>query len=255
MVFHPFVVSFEPPRIISHRGASGYAPENTLVSLRKAADLGARWVEFDVHLTRDNVAILLHDDTLDRTTNGHGPIQKMNWRDLAELDAGNWYSPAFAGEPVPELGAVIELLGELGLGANLEIKPSPGAETITGFRVAEQLRSEWPEHLPPPLLSSFRIDSLHAARAAAPEIDRALLVTGIPGDWEQRMQTAECTAIHCDHAPLTPDRVGEILSSGYALRCYTVNDPDRAQDLLSWGVDSIITDFPDRIAAQEPSAA
>ncbi len=235
------------PAIIGHRGACGHAPENTLASIRKASELGARWVEFDVHLSKDGVPILLHDDSLDRTTSGRGPVDEWAWKDLQRLDAGSWYATAFAGERLPDLGSVFALLGELGLGANIEIKPSPMREEETGRAVVEMLRAEWPDDLPPPLLSSFQFDSLRAAQLAAPEFDRALLVTGIPEDWESQLWALECVALHCAHTPLTPARIGEIISSGYAVRCYTVNDPERAADLLHWGVASIITDFPDRM--------
>jgi glycerophosphoryl diester phosphodiesterase len=237
-----------PPSIIGHRGACGHAPENTLASIRKAHGLGVRWVEFDIHLSKDGVPVLLHDDTLDRTTNGRGPIDEWTWDDLQHLDAGSWFGPAFAGEHLPDLSSAIALLSELGMGANIEIKPSAMTEEETGRAVVEMLRADWPTELPPPLLSSFKFESLRAAQLAAPEFDRALLVTGLPEDWESQLWALECVALHCAHAPLTPARIGEIISSGYAVRCYTVNEAARAANLLRWGVASVITDFPDRMA-------
>lgn len=247
MIFKSESVSTIPTPVVGHRGACGHAPENTLASMRQAAAFGVRWVEFDVHLSRDGVPVLLHDDTLDRTTNGHGPVAKVDWEDLKQLDAGSWWGGDFANEPLPDLCSAISLLGELGLGAIIEIKPSPRREEATGRAVAEILKSDWPENLPPPLLSSFRPEALRSAQLAAPEFDRALLVTGIPDDWEEQLSALECTGLHCDHSPLTPARIGEIVSSGCSLRCYTVNDPGRARRLLRWGVRSIITDFPDRM--------
>ena len=115
------------PRVIGHRGAAAAAPENTLVSLQKAKELGASWVEFDVKLTRDGVPILMHDERLERTTDGRGEVALTTLNDLQKLDAGGWFGPAFRGEPVPTLEAALALCAELGLGINVEIKPVRGA--------------------------------------------------------------------------------------------------------------------------------
>ncbi|MBC8159434.1 MAG: glycerophosphodiester phosphodiesterase, partial [Alphaproteobacteria bacterium] len=168
-------VATNVPKTIAHRGASGHTPENTIAAFRKAAELGAKWVEFDAKLTRDNHAIIMHDDELDRTTNGVGKVAQTDWADISGLDAGSWYGDEFAGEPVPTLSATIRALAELGLGANVEIKPCPGRETETGHMVAAQLVEEWPTSLPVPLFSSFSADSLAAALDVAPPIPRALL--------------------------------------------------------------------------------
>ena len=154
------------PRVIGHRGAAGHAPENTLVSLEKAAALGVRWVEFDTKLSADGVPVVFHDDKLERTTDGRGPVAEMPLAELLALDAGTWFGDGFAGEPVPTLGQAMATLTRLGLGANVEIKASPGREAETGDTVGVVLKSDWPETLPAPLISSFDAETLAAAGAA-----------------------------------------------------------------------------------------
>ncbi len=125
--------------VVGHRGASAHAPENTLASLRRAWELGAAWVEFDVKLTRDGVPILMHDAKLKRTTNGSGLVASLDYAAIARLDAGAWFPGAFAGERIPTLDEAVALLQELGLAANVEIKPCPGREVETGRLVAQAL--------------------------------------------------------------------------------------------------------------------
>ena len=143
------------PRVIGHRGAATHAPENTLAGLSRAAELGAPWVEFDVRLTADKVAILHHDDTLKRTAGRNAAAASLTYKEIAELDAGAWYGNAFHGERVPTLSETLKLLGQLGLGANIEIKPAPGHEAETARVALELVKKEWPARLPAPLISSF----------------------------------------------------------------------------------------------------
>lgn len=237
------------PRIICHRGASGHAPENTLAAMRKAAELGGRWVEFDAKLTRDNVAILMHDDDLERTTDGRGKVAEADWETLRDLDAGSWFGEAFRGEPMPTLSETLVELARLGLGANVEIKPCPGREEETGHMVAALLLEEWPASLPTPLISSFSEASLAAAAEAAPRLPRALLVSRIPADWHDRARALECVAIHTNHRHLTAGRVADVKGAGLAVRAYTVNDRALGESLFGWGVDGVFTDFVDRLLA------
>jgi len=235
------------PRVIGHRGAAGHAPENTLASIRTAARFGVRWVEFDVHLSSDGIPILIHDDTLDRTTDGEGPVDRQTAASLKSLDAGRWYDENFAGERIPTLEGTMRALATLGLGANVEIKPSPGREAQTGYAVASMLREQWPAALSPPVLSSFKTESLAAAKEVAPGIARALLVPRLNGDWARTLRDLECTALHCGHKTLNAATAAQVRREGYPLRVYTVNDRARAQTLYGWGVETIISDHPDRL--------
>jgi len=230
------------PALLAHRGARKLAPENTLAALRRAAELGAPWVEFDVKLSADGELLLMHDDLLDRTTNGSGPVAAMRWKDLAKLDAGSWFGRKFAGEKVPTFMAAVTLLGKLKLGANIEIKPCPGREEETGRAVALAASRIWPAHLPRPVLSSFAVESLAAARAAAPDLLRGLLVETVPDDWKQRLGALQCVSLHVEESRLTAPLARSIKAAGVPLLAYTVNDPARARTLRDWGVDALVTD-------------
>ena len=237
------------PPVTGHRGAKGHAPENTMAGLRKAVGLGARWVEFDVKLTADNELILFHDDTLSRTTDGKGPVARMTLAEIRKLDAGRWFSPDFVDEPVPTLAEAMDYLAENGIGANVEVKACPGREAETGAAVARALAGRWFGGPIPMLISSFSTDSLAAARQAAQQIPRGFLTLKFPKDWAARMRELECATFHVLDRRLTEARVRAIREAGYRTLAYTVNEPARARELLSWGVESVITDYPDRISA------
>lgn len=240
------------PRIIGHRGAAASAPENTLAGFRKAAELGVQWVEFDVRLSADGRVILLHDDTLDRTTGGRGPAAAMDFADIRRLDAGAWFGPAFRGERVPSLDETVALLAELGLGAIVEMKPAAGHEAATARAAASLLSERWPNHLPAPILSSFVPAALTAAAAAAPGIRRALLVDAVPPAWPRLLDAFGCSMLHADHRLLDRACVASVRDAGISLFAYTVNDRTRAAELFSWGVAGLFSDCPDRLAGAMP---
>ncbi|CBJ38517.1 Glycerophosphoryl diester phosphodiesterase [Ralstonia solanacearum CMR15] len=238
------------PRAIAHRGAGKLAPENTLAAFRLGAGFGYRMFEFDVKLSGDGVAVLLHDATLERTTSGHGRIDALSFGQIAQLDAGSWHSPAFAGEPVPTLAAVARYLRANGLLANIEIKPVPGTEWRTGAAVALDARTLWADAGVPPLLSSFSEAALAAAREAAPELPRALLLDTLPADWLDRLRALDCVALDANHRALTPEVIATAHAAGFRVCCYTVNDVERARLLWGAGLDGLITD---RVDCIEPS--
>lgn len=230
-------------RIIGHRGAARHAPENTLAGMKKAAELGAKWVEFDAKLTADGKVILLHDDTLDRTTTGKGPAAKQTAAQIDRFDAGIWFSDAYAGEKIPSLDAVIDCLKSLGVGANVEIKPCPGREEETGRAVATLLHKKWPKSLPAPILSSFKAKALAGAQAVAPVFERAYLLDRDFGEWRDHCRQLKCTGLHLWHGSVAgPEIVQEARKSGLVVRVYTVNKLARARLLLDWGVEGIVTD-------------
>lgn len=235
------------PRVIGHRGAMGHAPENTLAGFHRAALFGLRWVEFDVALTRDNVPVLMHDEMVNRTTNGKGRLAEMTAAAVQELDAGVWKSAEFAGERVPTLLQAFETLGTLGLGANIEIKPTSGREAETGAVVARQVAAAWPEGLPPPLLSSFKPQALAAARNAAPGLPRGYLLGRVGRDWRKEAEALGCVSIHCNQRTLDRKTAAEIRQAGFRLLSYTVNEASRARLLFGWGVEAVFTDYPDRL--------
>lgn len=235
------------PRWIAHRGGGALAPENTMAALRMGVQMGYAAVEFDVKLSRDNVAILLHDDTLERTSDGAGPAAAHDYAALTALDAGSWFGPAFRGEPIPRLSDVARHCRQHGVAANLELKPCPGRERATGRQVAVEAALLWRGAPLAPLLSSFSFDALEAAREAAPALPCGWLVDQWPPDWRARLAALGGVALHCDQTVLTEARVAEVKAAGIALLAYTVNQLARASELLDWGVDGIITDALDRL--------
>jgi glycerophosphoryl diester phosphodiesterase len=233
------------PEVIAHRGAGLLAPENTLAALRLAASLGQRMVEFDVKLTADGEAVLLHDDTLDRTTDGRGPVASRTLASLRTLDAGAWRGASFAGERIPTLDAVIDLLRVLGLDANVELKPCPGRARETGARVTALLRDRWPEGAAPPLVSSFSPEALEASREVASSLPRALLVDAVTDAALDRAVALGCAALDVNHRALDEAAVARVKSRGLRVLVWTVNDTARAAALRSMGVDGVITDAVD----------
>ena len=234
--------SLPPPRIIGHRGAAAHAPENTLAGFRIARSLGARWVEFDVQATRDGCAFLLHDARLERTTNGHGVAADRNASDLEQFDAGRWFGARFRGEKVPRLDAAMALIDELGLGAVIEVKARPGdGERTMRVALAALRQGEWAcGHI----VSSFDEDALAVAASEMPGMPRALIVKSIPHDWRSRIARLGCDALHVGERALTAADAGQV-ASHCALRAYTVNNPDRARTVFSWGTAAVFTDCPD----------
>lgn len=237
------------PRVIGHRGAARLAPENTLAGLRKAKAEGAAWVEFDVKLSADGVPYLLHDDTLDRTTDGKGPAAGLTMAALQRLDAGSWWGPAFAGERLPTLAEAVALLTELGLGANVEIKACPGHEAATGRVVGAWVGAHWPARLPPPLLSSFSPEALEAVRDTAPDVARGMLVHDRLKEWPVLAPRVGAVSVHTWWGFVTPDLAAAVRAAGYALLVYTVNDAAEARRLFSLGVAAVFSDAPGWIAA------
>jgi glycerophosphoryl diester phosphodiesterase len=215
--------------------------------LRKAKALGCSWVEFDVRLTADSRPVLLHDNRLERTTDGRGRVSALSLAAVRRNDAGKWFHSSFAGERVPTLEEALMLLAELGLGANVELKAARGKEAATGAVVAELLARAWPADPAHLLISSFQRGALTAARDRAPHIARGILFRRIPKNWRNIAGGLGCLTIHADQQRLCPAVLSEIRRAGYPLLAYTVNDPERAKTLFDFGVKSVFSDYPDRL--------
>ena len=243
------------PRLAAHRGAGLLAPENTLAALRLGYAHGYRMVEFDAKLSADGIAFLLHDNTLDRTTNGQGRADALDWRLLSLLDAGSWHSSTYAGEPLATLASVARWSQAHDVLVNIEIKPTLGRERETGAAIALDAATLWSAAPIAPLLSSFSEITLGAAREAAPELPRAYLTDDLPADWRERLARLGCIAIDIEHTLLTETRVAEFHQAGLRVATWTPNDSTRVQMLLDWGVDTVITDAVDRITSAPKSRA
>ena len=234
------------PRWIAHRGAGKLAPENTLAAFRLGARYGWRAFECDVKLSADDLPFLLHDATLERTSNGRGNAGDQRWHELSQLDAGSWHSRRYAGEPLPSLRAIAAFVQRNGFALDVEIKPSPGTDAHTGAIVATEVARLWHGQALLPLLSSFQPDALRAAREAAAELPRALLLDQLPADATDAARELGCVAVITDHALMDVALLARIHAAGMRALVYTVNDADRAQQLLAWGIDGIVTDAVDR---------
>ncbi|PHQ72236.1 MAG: glycerophosphoryl diester phosphodiesterase [Sneathiella sp.] len=234
------------PRIIGHRGAAGLAPENTISGFEAAARAGAKFVEIDVTLTKDNACVIHHDTNLSRCTDGRGPVLLKTLSELKALDAGSWFCKGFTGERIPTFQEALASFSQLGLGLNLEIKPCLGWQIPTAEYVLAEIRRHLPENFPL-LVSSFDIETLHTVHAAMPELALGYLTKAIPPDWERRLKDVGCASFHCQWEFVTEEIVTAVKSAGYRFLVYTVNEVEIAQRLLDWGIDAVITDFPDRL--------
>ncbi len=236
------------PKIIAHRGVSASVPENTLSAFSRAAALGAQAVELDATVSRDGIAVVLHDETLERCTHGHGFVILKTIEELSRLDAGAWFAPQFAGEHVPLLSTVLALVAERGMALNLEIKPTLGWEEPTARAVADAVRAVWPQgaRLLVSSMSPLALDTFHALMA---DVALGLITTAVPENWRERMQSHNCSALHCHHAFVTPGLACDLHDAGYRLHVYTVNDENRAKTLFAMGVDAVFSDCPERLLA------
>lgn len=238
-------MSLKLPKIIGHRGCAGYAPENTLEGIHTAADMGVEWVELDVKITKDDVPILFHDESLDRTTNGTGPIAERTYEDLKDLDCGSWYADSFSAIQIPTLEEAIEVLLERDLGLNLEIKPCPGREKETVEVALDLLSTIWDEH-DRLLISSFQNVSLETAADIADDWHRGfLLPEEWPENWAELADYLGVSTINVNASTVTQEQVETIMDMEKPILAYTVNQPDQARLLQSWGVDCFFSDTPD----------
>jgi glycerophosphoryl diester phosphodiesterase len=233
------------PLWIAHRGAGKLAPENTLAAFRLGAAHGYRMFECDAKLSADGVVFLMHDATLERTTNGQGVGGDLPWHALSHLDAGSWHSSAYAGESLPTLEALAQFCLANSYLLNIEIKPTPGIEAATGEAVARLVVRLWAGAAVPPLLTSFKPEALAAALQTAPELPRGLLVDTLWDGWFAKARTLGCVAVVANYALWDAATVAQVHGAGMRCLSYTVNDDWAAQHLLNLGTDGIITDRVD----------
>jgi len=241
------------PRWIAHRGAGKLAPENTLAAFRTGSAHGYRMFECDVKLSADGIPFLLHDDTLDRTTNAGEALGtglstvagEHPWSTLALLDAGSWHSRRFSGESIPTFEALARYCRQNRHDLNIEIKPTTGTEYHTGQVVAQHAARLWHGAHTPPLLSSFDVAALEGAMQVQPDLPRGLLLETLSAGWLETALRLHCAAVICDHVLWDTESVAQAQNAGLRLLSYTVNDEWEAQRLLNLGLDGLITDRVD----------
>jgi len=241
------MLTFDPP-VIAHRGMSANAPENTMAAFTRVVQAGIQWVEFDVMLAACGTPVVIHDETLERTTGHAGSVGDFPYSYLSTLDAGGWFQSAFSGERIPAFAQVMEFLADTKLCANIEIKPLPLQEERTVVQALQVLKTHFPENSPSLLFSSFSHATLHELRKHAPTCQLGLLMHAWQPDWREFASALNCVSVHVNQEILTATRAAEIKTDNKILLSYTVNDVDRAEALFASGVDAVFSDCPDRIA-------
>lgn len=239
-------LSIQPP-VIAHRGASVFAPENTLAAFRKAKTLGVNWVEFDVMLTADDEPVVIHDEKLNRTTNGKGLVINYTYQEIKKLDAGSWFDPTFSTEKIPSLIEVIDLLNQLQLSANIEIKAQEGKEELTVKKVLAIINQQWANNHSQPLISSFSLPILEWVRHHSATSMLGFLMHRWNKEWEKICDRLQCVSVDVNYKILTQRKVKKIKDSNRTLLAYTVNDAELARTLFSWGVDAVFSDNPEKV--------
>jgi len=229
-----------PPLVIAHRGASGTCPENTLVAFARAAALGAHMIELDVQLTRDGEVVVMHDWTLERTTDGAGAVSDRTLAEIRRLDAGAWFGPAFRGTRVPTLA---EVLAAVGLPVNVELKPvgDDGLEA-RALAVVESAGA-----LARVVFSSFDAGALERLCARTARATLAVLWDEGPvADAVARAERVGARALHLRKDRTSPDALAAAAAAGLPVRAWTVNERGEMDRLVAAGVEGIFTDFPER---------
>jgi len=240
--------------IVGHRGAAGHAPENTMVSFRKAIELGADWVELDVHRSKDGQLMVMHDATVDRTTNGTGAVSELTFDELRALDAGEWLSKDFEGEKIPSLADAIRgINGEVKL--LIEIKwPQEGLYEGLGAEVAEEVHKYGAESWC--IIQSFEAQYLEEANAKGYDIPLHKLLVGktslffVPFFQDRKFKRGSAEvqvagSMNYYHKMLTKGIVEAHHTNNQTVIPYTLNSREQMVKALGMGVDGIITDFPD----------
>lgn len=232
-------------RTIGHRGCAKHAPENTLAALREAAKRGIAWVEIDVCLLRDNTPIIIHDDSVNRTTNGTGLLADLDWRQVADLDAGSWFNQKFAGERIPRLDDALTEVQSLGLGLNLELKihGEEGAQLVDA--VMPYLRDSGISR-DAILISSFNHAALAALHAEAPGFAIGLLYETIAPDWRSVAEPLDAIALIGDYRKVNEAVIRDVTGDGRDIYVYTPNDPKTVYAQWRWGLDGVISDDPQK---------
>jgi glycerophosphoryl diester phosphodiesterase len=232
-------------KLIGHRGVAGLRPENTYCSFVYAADLGLDWIEFDVLLTLDEKWVVIHDDTVDRTTNGQGMVRDMTLQDLEKLEAGLWFLPPYAGQKIPTLTGTLELAQQRGLFCNIEIKGADHAPDRYALLMSQFLSQYSATILSKIMLSSFNLPCLIKIRELMPAVQIGYLVDEFAPNTITIAQLYNFSCINCDVKKMTPENLDAAKLAKLPVFLYTVNEPITAKFWLSKGINGLFTDRPD----------
>ncbi|MGG1596187.1 glycerophosphodiester phosphodiesterase [Paenibacillus naphthalenovorans] len=231
--------------VISHRGASGYAPENTMNAFQLAVDMKADGIELDLHLTKDGEVVICHDDDVERTTNGHGLIKELTLAQLRSLDAGSWYDESFSGASIPTLREFMTFAAGTGMLINLEIKNIPYYHKGIEEKVVRSVLEH--DMLDRVIISSFDHYALAETARLAPSIKLGVLFSTRlidPWDYARRLPF-DVHSLHPHFSFVDEAYIRQSHEHGYKVYPYTVNDPEWAKPLALKGLDGVITNYPD----------
>ena len=238
--------------IIAHRGLSSLAPENTLAALKLAAAQGVQWVEIDAIALGDGTVVMWHDNSVERCSNGTGPMSEHSASSIKDLDCGSWFSDAFNQERIVNIEQAVLQIQSLGLGLNLEIKLYENNAATVAAPVLAALQKHW-QDFDKLIISSFDRTALDYCQLHAPHIQRGKLYNTIPSNWQDELKQLKAVSCHCHYQHLTAPLAAAIKAQGYDLYCYTANDPSSVNQHWQWGVDAMITDYPQRfLSTPEP---
>lgn len=232
-------------KIFAHRGYSAKYPENTLVAFRKAARLPVEGVEFDVHLTKDNQIVVIHDEKIDRTSNGSGYVKDMTLEQLRKYDYGSWFSEEFAGESIPTLSEVLEVFAKTHHQINIELK----SDIFVYVGLEELVLREVSEHkmLDRVIISSFDHEAVERIAKLVPNVENAPLCSNILVNLSDYVSKIPAKALHVS-LPCAPRRpVREAIKEGMVVRVYTVNKTEYVDLLLTLGIEAMFTDDPEEM--------
>ncbi|HBB18288.1 MAG TPA: glycerophosphodiester phosphodiesterase [Syntrophus sp. (in: bacteria)] len=236
-----------PVFVTAHRGFSGTAPENTLAAFRAAIDTGCDMIELDVHLSRDNQVVVIHDDTLERTTSGRGNVADQTYAELKRLDAGSWFDPRFSGERIPTLADVLSLARNRIL-VNIELKKGknfPYTMAALADRTLREVdRAEMPAQV---LFSSFDPAAIDRIRERNPLLSVALITNKPWVTPEEPGGGKRYPTINCRITVLNEANIARAHAGGIRIHAWTVNEAEEMQKAVALGVDGIITNHPDRL--------
>ena len=235
-------------KITAHRGLSSLAPENTLAAFNKAAEMGCEWIEIDVQLNLEHIPVVIHDQTVNRCTNGTGMVAKMSLAALQSLDAGSWFSDEFNREYIPTLEQTLLLAKDKKLKVNIEIKGYPEDDISLLCEKIKTVITQLNIETNQLLFSSFDLSALKVMQQLLPAIPRGLLWSKMPSNALDLLTEINAFSAHCDYKFLTQSQAAEIKQAGYEIYCYTPNEPEIVKEYWSWGVDMMITDTPQAYA-------
>jgi glycerophosphoryl diester phosphodiesterase len=231
--------------LIAHRGASAHSPENTLAALSAAADMGCGWVEIDAQVTRDGGVVLMHDHSVDRTTDGRGPVAMMELADFLRLRTRSPLTGALLEESPPSLASALALCRELDLGVVLEIKATWGIDADNAARIAAVVPEPEPRRL---LVTSFSVSALRAFHAARPNVALGLACLKVPRAPEKIAGELHLSAIHCNADYTDANDIRAVKAAGLDIAIATINQAETAQRFLDAGADGVMTDEPRLLA-------